>query len=432
MQMGERLLVKGFRLGLLSLFVGGAFAQSTTPPDPQASTNPLTLASGLLEHNFVNFYAYANGVYDTQSLPGSQSLDSWGEEFGGGITAAHQLQNGSLSLDYRGDYRNYQSSDYGSGTDQNLNFGINKQLSKRWTLSFYQAAGIFLYGGTYLSVQPVGSNAVSTNPFSPETKFLSSSLTMNYQYTRRLSFSISGNFFLNRYNYAGAIGTTGFIGTLSTSYRLTRHTSFGAGYSHNYYGYQQGAGNAQADNVYLFVSHQFRSNWNASLNAGVTRSNSAGTITIPVSFLADGQIISGYEVGHYNQTTIFPSFQGTLTHSLRHTQVSLTAGQGISSGNGFFLASRSDFANGFFSYTMRHSSLGIGGAYYRYGSVANTVTAGYTSASLIASYSINLARHFGTSLGYTLVYYPDFGGRSENRFTFGVFFSSKNVPLTLF
>ena len=431
MQTGEGSL-KSIAFFLALLFAGNSLGQSSQDDPQRIHGGPLTLASGLLEHDFVNFFAFGNGVYDNEDLGSAGNFSSFGEEVGGGVTAAHSFRNGSLSLSYRGAYRNYNNPTIGSGTDQNLSFGIGKQLTRRWGISFYQAAGIYLYGGTYFSVEPVGASAVETNPFSPETKFLNSGLSLSYQQTRRLSYSISGDFFLNRYNYPGAIGTTGVSGVISANYRLTRRTSFGGGYSHSYYGFTHNGGTLQADNFFVTLSHQFSSRWNASVSAGATRSSSVGTIAIPVFFITNGQVTTGYEVGHYNQSAIFPSFQGTLTHSLHRTQLAINAGQGISPGNGYFLASRNEFVNGFYSYSFRGSSLGFGGLYSRYSSVANAVSSVFTTTALTASYSRVLTRYIGASVGYNLVYYPQFGGRSDNRLSFGVFFTSKSVPLTLF
>ncbi|MBV9763923.1 MAG: hypothetical protein JOZ48_03680 [Acidobacteriaceae bacterium] len=416
---------------LISLAAGVALAQDTTA-DSQTRTTPLTLASGLLEHDFVNFYLFGNGIYDTETASGSPNVTSLGEEVGGGISASHLFRDGSLSLSYRGAYRNYSNSTFSSGTDQNLSFGISKQLTKRWGISFYQAAGIYLYGGTYFSVEPVGSNFVETNPFSPETKFLSSGLSVTYQQTRRLSYSFSGDFFLNRYNYGGAIGTTGTAGTATMQYRVTRRTTVGGGYSRSYYVFQHSAGSLQADSYFLTLSHQFSNRWNASVSAGATRTNNVGSILIPVSFITNGQITTGYVTGHYNVTTTFPSFSGSVTHNFHRTSLSVNAGEGLSPGNGFLISSRSFYVNGFYSYSMRGSSLGFGGTYTRYTSIANSVSSAFTTVSFVASYSRVLTRYFGVNVNYSLINYPQFGGRSDNRITFGAFFSSKSIPITLF
>jgi hypothetical protein len=55
-------------------------------------------------HNFVNFYAFGNGVYDS-TFPVYQSgqfnnptsdQGAWGYEVGGGVTASHEFKHGSL------------------------------------------------------------------------------------------------------------------------------------------------------------------------------------------------------------------------------------------------------------------------------------------------------------------------------------------------
>ncbi len=196
--------------------------------------------------------------------------------------------------------------------------------------------------------------------------------------------------------------------------------------------YQHSAGTLQADSYFLTLSHQFASRWNASISAGATRTNSVGTILLPVTYITNGQLVTGYLTGHYNVTTTFPSFSGSLTHNFHRTQLAVNAGQGITGGNGFFISSRNLFVNGFYSYSLRGSSWGFGGTYTRYSRIANSVSTAFTTVSFVASYSKVLTRYFGTNVNYNLIKYPQFGGLSDNRITFGVFFSSKSVPITLF
>lgn len=425
---------KGFVKFVAFLIIFGcasvAWAQQV-PTGPGTTTNIVTLASSLLEHDFFNVFAYANGVYDSQTYSGSSNLHNFGEEVGGGVTAFHVFHNGQLSLNYSGGYRNYSGS-FGSGTNQNLAFGIAKQLSKRWTIRLSQGGGIYLYGGTYFSTQPVGTNTIATNPFSPETRFLNSDLSLTYQQTRRLSFTFTGDFFLYRYNYPGAIGTTALSGAASGGYRITRRTSVGAGYSHSYYHYQRNAGTVLADSVFLTLSHEFANRWNANISAGATRTSGSGTVEFPVVFLNNGQLQSGYVLGHYNQTAIFPSYSGSLSRSLRRSTFSLSGGQGINAGNGYLLASKSEYVSGFYSYSWLGSSLGLGGSYSTFSSVSNTVSNRFDTASFLASYSKVLMRYFGVSAAYSFIYYPSYKGASDNRISAGIFFTSRSIPTTLF
>ncbi len=173
------------------------------------------------------------------------------------------------------------------------------------------SAGIIFYGGTFFSVEPTLTGIIPTNPFTSETKFLSSGLSLSYQQTRRLSYSFSGSFFLQRYNYAGAIGTTGGSGSGSAFYRITSRTTVGGTYSHSYFVYQANAGQAQIDTIAATLSHQFHSHWSVSLSGGVTRSSVSGTAFVPVTLmLPNGQTVGGYTGWQVQHGFGFPFFLG--------------------------------------------------------------------------------------------------------------------------
>jgi hypothetical protein len=131
-----------FVVALLSVSLLSATAAAQQPAqvppagssDQGSSGNVLTtLASQFLEHDFVNFYLFANGVYDTQPLTGANGQNvnqgGWGFDGGGGVDAYRHFRDGFLSLSYRGDYRDYQSTFFPSGTSQSLAFQYQKTLS---------------------------------------------------------------------------------------------------------------------------------------------------------------------------------------------------------------------------------------------------------------------------------------------------------------
>ncbi len=417
-----------------------ALAQQTSQ-DNQGAFNPVSLASEFFEHDFVNFYAFADGVYDSyapslQNSGQTSNTGGFGWDAGGGVSAYHAFHDSSLSLSYRGAYRDYRSTLFASGTDQDLSLSYVKRLNRRWSISFSEAAAIFLYGGTYFSVEPSQTGIVPNNPFAPETKFLASSVGLSYQQTRRLSYSFGGSFFLQRYNYPQAVGTTGGSGSVSVFYRITSRSTVGGTYSHAYYGYQRNAGQAQVDSAYASITHQFHRHWTASFSGGITRSNISGTALVPVTLqLPGGGTVGGYTVGPYSQIAHFPSFSGSVSRAFRKWQVSGSAGQGVVSGNGYFLASKDQYLNGVFSYSWRRSNFSAGGGFFRLSSVANSVSSSYSSGSFSASYGVVLHRYFGTSLRYDYVHYGNlnpYAGIADNRLSFGVTFSSKSIPLTLY
>lgn len=426
------------------LFAGTLFAQVSAPPpattsDQSPSANPVTtLASEFLDHDFFNFFLFANGVYDTQPLTiGGRSVNEggWGFDGGGGADAFKQFRDGFVSLGYRGDFRDYSSSFYPSGTDQSLSFAYEKRLNRRWTLTATVNAGIFLYGGTYFAAQPSEVDYVQQNPFSSESKFLAGGLALAYRQTRRLSYVFNGQYFLNRYNIPGSIGSTGVTGSVSALYRLSAPTTVGATYSHSYFSYQLGAGQTQADTIVGTVSHQFHSRWSGSVSAGVTRTDSNGTIRVPILVEQGNNLLPGYLIGHYDRVSTFPSVIANATRALRHSSINISGGQNIASGNGVYLASENRFLNGYYSYSLRHSNLSFGGGLSHLKSVANAVSYTYSSASFSGSYAYNVSRHIGVNFRYDFVRYGSLGAvsdQTDNRVLFGVYFTSRSVPLTLF
>lgn len=410
-----------------------------SPPDQGSSSNPITsLASEFLQHDFINYYAFANLVYDTEPISfQGRTVNEGGIGFdgGGGLDAQKIFRDGFFSIAYRGDYRDYTSTVYPSGTDQYLSLQYRKRLGRRWSVDINAGGGIFLYGGTYFGPTPSLVNYAQTNPLSTESRFLNGGIALTYRQTRRLSYVFNGQFYLNRYNYNGAFGSTGLSGTGSVLYQTTARTTVGGTYSHTYFVYQYGAGNMSADTIGVTLSHHFSARWDVSVMGGMTRTDSNGTIRIPVLIVDGNSLLPGYEIGGYHRVSTFPSFSGTLNHHLRRTTLSINGGQTITSGNGVYLASRDLFVSGFYSYSMPRSNISFGGTISQLSSVANAVAYTYDSAGFTANYSYNLMRHVGLNARYDFVRYGTLGSvgsSTDNRFTVGVYFSSKSIPLTLF
>lgn len=427
---------------------GALFAQQpgpTTAPQTQTPgdtlTNPVTLATpyDATERNYFNFYGYVDAVYDSNeylnSSSPSGSENGWGVEGGAGVTGYHEFSTGNLALSYRGGYRDYESSLYPSGTDQSLAFVFRKQLSKHWSFAFTQSAGLYLYGGTYFSVQPNLSNFVETSPFSPRTRFIGDSLSLAYQQTRRLSYEFTGDFYLVRYSNGVQYGNTDVSGSGSVLYRVSRRSTLSATYSHTYFQFQHGAGQSDTDTAYLTLSRDLPNRWHVGVSGGISHSTSSGVVELPATFLLGTQVLTGYEIGHYNSSVNLPYFQGTVARSLRHSTVAVTGGESVTPGNGFFLDSRNIGVSGLYSYTWRKANVGVGGYYSRLSSIANSVGSAYSSASVSANYSYQVFRFVGTNFRYDYVEYGGFSGfpgRTDNRVSFGIVVSSKNVPMTLF
>ncbi len=432
-------------LALLAAFSAvSCFAQqqapASTPPAENSAqvTSPenLTSAAGeFFNHDFFNFFAFTDLVHDSNlSTFGGGQSGAWGYDIGGGVTGYHQFETGTLSLSYRGDYRSYGGAN-SSGTDQSLAFSYTQRLNQRWSMSVNASGGIYLFGANYYSYGNEGPTTPITNPLSTETRFLQSGLSVTYQQSRRLAYTVSGNFFLTRYNYSQAFGSTGGSGTVSANYRLDRRNNVGATYSHTAFYYQQNAGSAQIDTVFVTYSHVFSNRTTLDLSGGVSRTHAQGTITEPVTVVVAGQTLSGFVGGAYNQIAYVPSFQGTLARNWRRFEFSVSAGQTVSPGNGVYLTSKDAFVSGSVSRSWRRSNFSAGGGFFHIISLANTVSGSYTSGSFAASYGYNIVRYLSAHVAYSYYRNGSFGtftSNNDSRFTIGLSVSSKSVPLTLF
>jgi len=433
-----------FGILLLALPTAAVFAQqapqssSSPPPEVQApAQNTLSSLAGQFFHgDFVNVFAAGGGLYanDPAILNSQGTSSSFGYNISGGIQAFHQFRTSVLSLSYSLGYTNYQGSGYEDGTHQNLSLLYSKQLGRRWTLGLVESAGTFRYGVGYYP-QPNAATPAIGNPFSSVTRFLSSGVSLTYRQTARLSYVFGGNFFLTRYSYPGAIGTTGGSGSASVVYRLTEHTTVGGTYSHSKFEYQHDAGQANLDGVHFNASHQFARLWTVSGSVGVTRADSNGFIRVPVSIILNGQQVTGIAVGPYHRTTLTPSFEGSISRRLRRIIISGSAGQVVSPGNGVYLASTDRFFGATASYSMRRANISASGGYFHLTSLANAVSQSYATTSFGASYGYTLSRHIGAVVRYdyyrygSLYNYPSAG---DNRLSFGLSFTSGSIPLTLY
>jgi hypothetical protein len=286
------------------------------------------------------------------------------------------------------------------------------------------------------SVSPTGG--VETNPFSPSSRFLHSSVVASYRQTQRLSYTFSGSFFLNRYSYGGAIGTTGGIFSASASYVLTARTTIGGTYSHDNFYAQHNAGDTNIDGGFGTLTHIFGRDWRASISAGITHAHTSGIITLPVSVIIPGQgsVIIGYVTGPYDRKTNVPTVQGTISHKIGNYFVSGSAGRGVTPGNGTYLTSSHTYFGGTVSRKLdRSSTIAASFSYSRLSSIANQVMSGYSQTYFTTEYSRMILSHVSVFVSYSNMRYGSLGSFSantNNRILFGVNVSTKSIPLTLF
>ncbi len=435
----------------VALIASAAFAQQTPepapsvpqatqqlPPDQGGTPNTLTSLSGaFFEHNFVNLYAFAEALHDSNAITLNSGREgSWGVRGGGGVDAYHEWRDSIFSINYQGAYTHYQNGGYESGANQRLSVIYTKRLGRRWTLSADASGGIFLYGNNAFFPVETGAGRVVSNPFSPENKFLSTGVSMSYQQTRRLSYEIAGRFFMDRYSTTVGYESTGVSGSASVNYRLSALNTLSGTYSHTYITYKQNAGQSTLDGTYLTLRHLFPRRWTGSITGGVTRADSSANDVLPVQFISNGQVITAYTILPYHRISWVPTFEGTATYDLRRSQIiRISGGQQVIPGNGIYQTSRTLFLSGIYSRTFRRANFSAGAGYDHLSSVSTTLSSKYSTANLSASYGYSLTRYIAANFRYSYLYYGTFSGLSgisDNRIAVGVSFSSKGIPMTLF
>jgi hypothetical protein len=428
-----------FCLTAVALVAQDTSSDSSSDSNNDYGTRRVTAASQFFDHDFVNVFAFANGIWDSRVPILTSSRSGYGSGFGweagGGIDLSHQYRDGGITLSYQGSYRDYPSSTFHGGTQQSLALAYSKRLSKRWTFGASVSGGILSYGSSYYGASALGTD-ISTNPFSSESRFVSAGVSLTYAQSRRLSYVFSGAYFLNNYTYGGSFSSYGGDGSAAIYYRLTARTTIGGSYTHTYYTYSHGAGTSNLDTGLLTLSHRFPDHWQLDLSAGASRIHSQGIITELVSVIFDGEIVTGYEIGRYNRTIFSPSYQGFLTRGYRRSTFSIGGGQNVTPGNGTFLASRSQYGSAIYSMTLPHrSTVGFGASYIRLSSVANSVSASYATLGASVNYGINLKSYLNANFRYDFLHYDGlfgFTSLNESRLSLGLSISSKQVPLTLF
>lgn len=428
------------------LAVAALAARGQNLPEPQAGTPadngnlPATLIQPIERAaDYLNFYAFADGIYDATNAQFGVYRGANGASYdaGGGVSAGHDFSTGTFSFSYRGDYRSYSNGENVSGTDQNLTFFYRKILNRRWTISFNELGGIYPEGTIVPQPSPVTeSNFLQTSPFSLNLKFSGTTFATSYKVTNRLSYEFTGTFDLIRYNSPISYGDDDGIGTASVLYRLTRATTLSGTYQFSDFVFQHNAGEAVVHSAYGTVSHHFANRWEVGASGGASYTHDSGTMTIPYNFQIGGVTVPVYLTGRYNEHAALPYFQGTATKHMLHSLVSVSGGESVTPGNGFFLASRTIGINGVFSYSLPRMNFSGGGYWSRLTSIANSA-GGYNvqTVDLDLSYSYNLIRHLGLNARYDHIGYNTIGagaGYIDNRMSVGFFFSSKDVPLAIF
>ena len=201
----ELVLFRSVVCVFLAACFGVSLCAGAGPTSPRGSnargqcrhSDDLDAASGARQH--INAFAFVNGIYDAVDS-GPDSRANWGLHLKAAVSLPtttsppEPFDSAITGITARNDPQ------YPKGTDQSLEFLFRKLLTRRWTFSLQENAGIYPLGTPFL--QPgvtTQSGGVQTTPFASKTKF-SGTRHPSRPAKPAASYEFTGTFTVLRYN----------------------------------------------------------------------------------------------------------------------------------------------------------------------------------------------------------------------------------------
>jgi hypothetical protein len=390
-------------------------------------------------------YIGVDGDYSTDLLPVSVNSagqiplsDAYGVAVNAGAYTHRTVKHWTITLNYRGDFTHYYQNTTSQGIDQFLSLSLSHPLSRRVTFTLQTGAGTYSQNSFLASTL----GAMDTNYlqlpqndiFDNRTIFLSTMGSLTYRMTSRLSFSAGGGSDLARRRSTALYGDTSASAHGDVQYRFGRRSIIGADYSFTYSTYIRGFGNTDVHSVGLNYSTKLTRQVQLSARLGAARVESVSLAEVQLdpavaALLGESVSIQAAYGLHY-----VPDMSASLTDSFRHSQFGLSYSDGISPGNGVYLASRSQSGGASYSYTGIHYwNFGVNAAYARLNSIVQTLGA-YSSYSAGAGVTRELGKGLHAVLHLDASHFEVAGNaflHTEYRASVGLSFSPGDVPLAL-
>ncbi|MEO7650325.1 MAG: hypothetical protein ABIZ80_07640 [Bryobacteraceae bacterium] len=335
------------------------------------------------------------------SLPNVSSL---GVSVGIGLFGFRNFRRGVVGLDYSGNYRHYAGNTYFNGSDQSLNLTATRQLSRRFSLTFREAAGT--YSRSFYNVEGAGfldadfGNIPRNELFDGGVIFLSTMSDLTYQKSARLSFNIGGDGFLTRRRSSALYGLTGYRTRGDVSYRTSRKSTVSLLYNFNHFEYTKGFGASDIHSAGLGYSLHIGRRWDFGLQLGGSRVETLGIVQVEIDPVIAAIIGRSVGIEALYRVNYVPNGSVSLSRQFRRGVLGFSYGRGVTPGNGVFLTSRSENASGTYTYSgLRRASMSISGGWDKFGSLTRTLP-DYTSyrGGISASYRLTQVLHFTSRL----------------------------------
>lgn len=361
-----------------------------------------------------------------------------GGEAAVGLYGYHGWKHTVLGVNYRGDYRRYNHKSGYDGTTQLLTFGLTHRATKRLEVTFREGLGTFTqntgYGGTFGFFDPTFAQIPHNELLDSRTDYLSTMADATYLVTRRLSVNVGGTGFMVRRRLSSFYGVTGSSARADVAYRLTRRSTLAGDYFFTHFDFNKAFGASDIHSAAIDYSIRLSRFWELALRGGVIRTEMLSMGVVAIDPVVAAIIGRGSAFRAFYRREVTPTYSAQVQRFFRRATFHASYSNGVTPGNGLYMASRQNTANASISYTgMRYWSLNAGGYYsdmrsigqdigrYRTGSVGLGAARSIASRNLFFTARLDARRYLAGEAFQ----------RNSYHASVGIAYSPGDVPLRL-
>ena len=324
-------------------------------------------------------FAGVNAVYDS-GLTGAyvvnggvlQTTSTAGADFNWGASMRKYRRRSIVDFNYNGHYYDYSGNQQYGGQDHSLAAGYTIQIAPRLTVGVRETAGLYSNNYSVLNSTAIAdvTTASSTIVVAPNTEafndrayYSTTTGSISYQITARLSVSANGAYFLVNRRAADLANTRGFSTGGDLAYRITKRQTIGVYYAHSEFSYTKIFGDSNADSIGLIYSASLDPHTDLSIRAGGTRYDTQSIDTVIPNPLV--QAVLGIQAGVQKDYFVgyAPDVTVTLNRKLKNSSVGASFTEGITPGNGLVLTSKRQSESIFWNAPIFHrfsGQIGVG------------------------------------------------------------------------
>jgi hypothetical protein len=239
-------------------------------------------------------YAAVRGSYETGLT--APDLDAQGNLVGTNLVGS-QVEYGAfgakawrkinMGLDYRGDYRYYNQSQYYNGTNQAISVDLNIVLTRRVMIFLRESGGTSnrAFGG-FAAPTFVGQNTYGVpinEVYDSRIYYSQTSGGLAYRMSARSTITATADAYFVKRTSAALIGMQGYRVGADYQYRLTRRDAVGFAYSYITFQYPRIYGGTNVNSFTGTYARNITRKWKLQAIGGLYRYSTTGTQEVTLS-----------------------------------------------------------------------------------------------------------------------------------------------------